>query len=173
MGATSIQRATIPRSNYCCSELREAFKSILWYGSGRGLDGSECEHGSPWSFCQFTLHLPRVSMTSNIASNKPLWKTYQMGLVPGPTLVPTEVAAAYAFNFGATDLEPEYFQHYAQMQTRVQKVLQTKNDIVFMTGEAMVTLWGALKSVLKPGDAVYTIGCGAFVLFAPFCAICC
>lgn len=92
--------------------------------------------------------------------NKPLWKTYSMGLVPGPTMVPLEIASAYAFNFAATDLEPEFFLHYAHMQQRVQKLLHTKNDIVFMTGEAMVTLWGALKSVLKPGDKVYTIGCG-------------
>lgn len=112
--------------------------------------------------------LLRFVMASQDIPRKPFWKTYELGLVPGPTMVPAEVAAAYAFNFAATDLEPEFFQHYAHMQQRVQKLLHTKNEIVFMTGEAMVTLWGALKSVLKPGDIVYTIGCGTFLSFLDF-----
>ena len=93
---------------------------------------------------------------------KSFWKTYDMGLVPGPTRVPAEVGAAFALDFGSSDLESTYFEYYVHMQGRVQKLLHTKNEIVFMTGEAMVTLWGALKSVLKPGDVVYSIGCGTF-----------
>lgn len=84
-----------------------------------------------------------------------------MGLVPGPTKVPAEIGAAFAQDFGSTDLEASYFEYYVHMQERVQRLLNTKNEVVFMTGEAMVTLWGALKSVLKQGDVVLSIGCGS------------
>lgn len=83
-----------------------------------------------------------------------------MGLVPGPTKVPAEVGAAFAQDFGSTDLETAYLEYYVYMQKRVQTLMNTKNDVVFMTGEAMVTLWGALKSVLNKGDVVLSIGCG-------------
>ena len=91
---------------------------------------------------------------------KSFWKTYDMGLVPGPTKVPAEVGAAFAQDFGSTDLEKTYFEYYVHMQHRVQQLMNTKKDVVFMTGEAMVTLWGALKSVLNKGDVVLSIGCG-------------
>jgi aspartate aminotransferase-like enzyme len=92
---------------------------------------------------------------------KAFWKNYDIGLVPGPTKVPDEVGAAYAHDFASSDLEPEYLAYYAHMQQRVQKLLNTKNVVHFMTGEAMVTLWGALKSVLVPGDDVLVIAAGS------------
>mgnify|MGYP001075700328 FL=1 len=92
---------------------------------------------------------------------KAFWKTYDIGLVPGPTRVPDEVGAAYAQDFPSTDLEPEFLQYYAHMQGRVQNLLNTKHSVHFMTGEAMVTLWGALKSVLLPGDDVLVISAGS------------
>jgi aspartate aminotransferase-like enzyme len=41
-------------------------------------------------------------------------------------------------------------------------VVRTQNDVVIMTGEGMVALWGALKSVLKPGDKVLAINNGIY-----------
>ncbi|MEI3479744.1 MAG: aminotransferase class V-fold PLP-dependent enzyme [Bilophila sp.] len=38
----------------------------------------------------------------------------------------------------------------------------TTNDVVLMTGEGMLALWGALKSCLKPGNPVVTVGTGVF-----------
>lgn len=105
-----------------------------------------------------------VLMSSSIA--RPFWKTYELGLVPGPTRVPEEINAAYSVDFGSTDLEAVFFDYYAHMQTKVQKLLNTNQDVVFMTGEAMVALWGALKSVLQNGDRVLSIGCGKFLILA-------
>jgi aspartate aminotransferase-like enzyme len=96
------------------------------------------------------------------SNNRQFWKTYELGLIPGPTTVSAEVSAAYAVNFAATDLEADFFDYYAHMQKKVQKLLNTDHEIVFMTGEAMVTLWGALKSVLQKGDVVLSVGCGLF-----------
>lgn len=103
---------------------------------------------------------------------RPFWKTYEVGLVPGPTMVPPEVAAAFSINFGSSDLESEFFDYYVHMQRKIQALLHTSNEIVFMSGEAMVTLWGALKSVLKPGDKVLCVGQGTFLpIFQPTSAL--
>jgi aspartate aminotransferase-like enzyme len=40
--------------------------------------------------------------------------------------------------------------------------VNTESDAVIMTGEGMVALWGALKSVLRPGDKVLAVDNGLF-----------
>lgn len=89
-------------------------------------------------------------------------KTYRIPMVPGPTSVPQEVLAAYTVNYGSGDLEPEYYELYEETQSRLQRIMGASNSIAIMSGEAMVTLWGALKSCLKPGDRVLCIGTGVF-----------
>ncbi len=89
-------------------------------------------------------------------------KTYRIPMVPGPTSVPDEVLAAYRTNYGSGDLEPEFYELYAETQTRLQKIMGTRNSVAIMTGEGMVTLWGALKSCLKQNDRVLCIGTGVF-----------
>ena len=89
-------------------------------------------------------------------------KTYRIPMVPGPTSVPGEVLAAYGANYGSGDLEPEFFDLYAETQTRLQKIMGTRNSLAIMTGEGMVALWGALKSCLKEDDRVLCIGTGVF-----------
>jgi aspartate aminotransferase-like enzyme len=89
-------------------------------------------------------------------------KTYRIPMVPGPTAVAPKVLAAYGVNYGSGDLEEEYYQLYADTQARLQAMLQTHNALAIMSGEAMVGLWGALKSCLKPGDRVLSVGTGVF-----------
>jgi aspartate aminotransferase-like enzyme len=89
-------------------------------------------------------------------------KTYLIPLVPGPTRVPAEVLAAYQTDYGSPDLEPEFFELYADTQQKFQQILGTKNTIVMMNGEAMLALWAALKSALIPGDKVLAIANGVF-----------
>ena len=38
----------------------------------------------------------------------------------------------------------------------------TKNDVVIMSGEGMLALWGAMKSCLRPGDPVLCVGTGLY-----------
>lgn len=47
-------------------------------------------------------------------------------------------------------------------QPRHRQLMGTKDDVVLMTGEGMLALWGALKSCLKPGDHVVSVGTGVF-----------
>jgi aspartate aminotransferase-like enzyme len=89
-------------------------------------------------------------------------RTYEVPLVPGPTSVPEAVRAAYQVDYGSGDLEPEFFDLYAETQEQLRQILGTRNQMAIMTGEGMVALWGALKSCLQPGDVVVAVGTGPF-----------
>ena len=88
--------------------------------------------------------------------------TYKIPLVPGPTVVAPEVLAAYLVNYGSSDLEEEFFRLYEDTEALLRSILQTKNKFALMSGEAMVVLWGALKSCLRPGDRVLCVATGVF-----------
>lgn len=87
---------------------------------------------------------------------------YPVPFIPGPTSVPRAIREVYLNNFGSADLEDEYFVLYSELEKSLQKLLNTKNQMIAMTGEGMVVLWGALKSVLKPGNKVLAISSGLF-----------
>ncbi len=89
-------------------------------------------------------------------------RDYKIPLVPGPTSVPCSILAAAQVDYGSADLEPEFYELYALTQLKLQQILNTRNDLVIMSGEAMVGLWGALKSCLTPGDKVLSIATGVF-----------
>lgn len=89
-------------------------------------------------------------------------RTYRVPMVPGPTSVPSEVLAAYQVDFASGDLEPEFFDLYARVQDRLRRIMGTENEVAIMSGEAMLTLWGGLKSCLLPGDRVLAVATGLF-----------
>lgn len=87
---------------------------------------------------------------------------YPVSMVPGPVSVPEDIRKVYLTNFGSGDLEPEFFELYAKTESDLQKIIGTKHPVVIQTGEAMLVLWGALKSCLSPKDRVLAIGTGVF-----------
>jgi len=87
---------------------------------------------------------------------------YSIGLVPGPVSIPPQVRAAYGLEFGSADLEAEFFALYSQCEAGLQQLLGTQNQIAIQSGEGMLALWGALKSVLQPGDRVLAVATGLF-----------
>lgn len=89
-------------------------------------------------------------------------KTYELGLVPGPVTVPEKYRRAWLADFGASDLEPEFFDLYHENQLLSQKILHTQNDIIITSGEAMSILWAALKTTLKPGERLLAVSSGLF-----------
>ena len=89
-------------------------------------------------------------------------RTYRVPMVPGPTAVPADVLSAYAFDYGSSDIEPEFFDLYGETQSALQAILRTRNQVAIMSGEGMVALWGALKSCLRPGDKVLAVATGLF-----------
>ena len=87
---------------------------------------------------------------------------YSIPLVPGPVSIPPAVLAAYGVDYGSADLEEEFFGLYATCEADLQRLLATKNDVTIQSGEGMLALWGALKSVLEPGDRVLAVSTGLF-----------
>jgi aspartate aminotransferase-like enzyme len=89
-------------------------------------------------------------------------ETYEIGLVPGPVSVPSELRAPYQRDYGSPDLEEEFFTLYQVCEASLGRMLATRNRVVIQSGEGMLALWGALKSVLRPGDRVLAVANGVF-----------
>lgn len=89
-------------------------------------------------------------------------KTYPIPMVPGPVQVPVRILAAYQSDYGSPDLEPEYLDLYNQTEKKMRPLFGTNNQIVFMTGEGMLSLWSALKSTIRPGERVLALATGVF-----------
>lgn len=89
-------------------------------------------------------------------------QNYQIPLVPGPVSVPAAVRAAYAIDYASADLEEDFFALYDRCAQKLQTVLGATTQVTIQTGEGMLALWGALKSVVRPGDRVLAVGTGLF-----------
>jgi aspartate aminotransferase-like enzyme len=89
-------------------------------------------------------------------------QTYEIPLVPGPTAVCQEVLAAYQVDYGSADLEPEFLKLFEDVQSQLQRIMGTMNQMALMSGEGMVALWGALKSAVQSGEKVLAIATGVF-----------
>jgi aspartate aminotransferase-like enzyme len=83
-------------------------------------------------------------------------------MVPGPVTLHPDVLAALARDYGSGQIEAGFLPLYRATSRNLARLLGTKNDVVLMTGEGMLALWGALKSALKPGDAVVSVCTGVF-----------
>jgi aspartate aminotransferase-like enzyme len=90
-------------------------------------------------------------------------QTYDIGMVPGPTIVPDRYLTAYTTNYGSADLEDDFFDLYKKVQGQLQEALAApSHSMVIMSGEGMLALWGALKSVVCKGDRVLAIANGIY-----------
>lgn len=89
-------------------------------------------------------------------------QTYAIPLVPGPVSIPAAVRAAYQVDYGSADLEEEFFALYAACERDLQTLLGTRQAVNIQSGEGMLALWGALKSVIRPGDRVLAVATGLF-----------
>ena len=76
-------------------------------------------------------------------------RQYRLPLVPGPVRVRAEVLAAREHDFPSADVEPEFFEQYTRVQRQLQTIMGTANAPAIMLGEAMVVLWGAMKSCIE------------------------
>ena len=89
-------------------------------------------------------------------------ETYEVGLVPGPVAIPPELREVFQIDYGSPDLEEEFFALYSECASQLGKILATRNRVAIQSGEGMLALWGALKSVLRPGDKVLAVANGVF-----------
>ncbi|RHY85895.1 hypothetical protein DYB35_008106 [Aphanomyces astaci] len=76
-------------------------------------------------------------------------------MVPGPTSMTATVRQAYADDVGSPDVElDEFASDYFDLEESLKRLLSFDGSIAIGSGEGMACLWGALKSVLRPGDVV-------------------
>ena len=87
---------------------------------------------------------------------------YRVPLMPGPVSIPDDVLKAYSYDYGSADTEEEFFALYRSCERGLQEILFTQNQVTILTGEGMLALWGALKSVVRPGDRVLSVATGVF-----------
>ena len=85
-----------------------------------------------------------------------------MPFYPGPVTIHKKVAKAMYEDFAPPRFGMGYTELYIDLAKKIQNMIQTKNEIIFPTGEAILGLWAALKSCLKAGDKVITVGTGVF-----------
>lgn len=83
-------------------------------------------------------------------------------MLPGPVTVPRQVLEALARDYGSGQVEADFLSLYERAGKKLARLMGTGNDVVIMTGEGMLALWAGLKSCLKPGDAVLSVGTGVF-----------
>ncbi len=83
-------------------------------------------------------------------------------MIPGPVTLHPNVLAALQQDYGSGQVEKDFLPLYAKTGKLLAKLMGTDNEVVLMTGEGMLALWAALKSCLKTGDSVVSVGTGVF-----------
>ncbi|MBF8438073.1 alanine--glyoxylate aminotransferase family protein [Halanaerobiaceae bacterium Z-7014] len=83
-------------------------------------------------------------------------------MTPGPTEIAESVRKAMAQPITNPDLDPEFFDFYAEMVSKLQNILHTENDVIVMSGEGILGLESACASLIEPGDRVLVINNGIF-----------
>ncbi len=81
--------------------------------------------------------------------------------VPGPTPCPPEVLKAMAWQM-VNHRGPEFHQLLTDVTADLQKVFQTKNDVLLLTGSGTGGLEAAVVNTLSPGDKILSVSMGVF-----------
>ncbi|HHV39014.1 MAG TPA: alanine--glyoxylate aminotransferase family protein [Tepidimicrobium sp.] len=83
-------------------------------------------------------------------------------MTPGPTEIHEEIRMAMARNITNPDLDPNFFEYYAETCNKLRKLLNTENDVLILDGEGILGLEAACASVIEPGDRMLCIDNGIF-----------
>ena len=83
-------------------------------------------------------------------------------MVPGPVTVPQHVLNALAKDYPSGQIDEAYFSLVRSCELSLGQLLGTKNRILFLSGEGMLALWAALKSVVTPDNTVFVVSTGVF-----------
>ncbi len=68
-------------------------------------------------------------------------------MVPGPVALHEDVIAVLGRDYGSGQVESDFLCLYDATSRGIGKLMGTKDDVVLMTGEGMLALWGALKKL--------------------------
>ena len=78
-------------------------------------------------------------------------------MVPGPVALHEDVIAVLGRDYGSGQVESDFLCLYDAASRGIGKLMGTKDDVVLMTGEGMLALWGALALTAAAGAAVCTL----------------
>ncbi|MBF8984668.1 alanine--glyoxylate aminotransferase family protein [Lutibacter sp. B2] len=83
-------------------------------------------------------------------------------MTPGPTYVHEEVRRALSMEMTNPDLDLNFYEFYKETCDRFKELLYTKNEVLILSGEAILGLEAACASLIEPGDKVLCIDNGIF-----------
>lgn len=83
-------------------------------------------------------------------------------MTPGPTYIHEEVRRELSRGITNPDLDPGFFEFYLDTCGKLQQLLKTKNEVLILSGEAILGLEAACASIIEPGDRVLCIDNGIF-----------
>jgi aspartate aminotransferase-like enzyme len=86
----------------------------------------------------------------------------ELPFYPGPVSLHPAVIDALAQDYGPSRFDPDFCELYAATCRNLQQLAGTTHEMILLTGEGMLGLWGTLKSALRPGDAVVSVATGVF-----------
>lgn len=83
-------------------------------------------------------------------------------MTPGPTQISEEVRVAMAKPTTNPDLDKNFFEFYKNTCGKIQKLLNTKEEVLILDGEGILGLEAACASLTEAGDRVLCIDNGIF-----------
>jgi len=83
-------------------------------------------------------------------------------MTPGPTYVDEEVRDALAKPITNPDIDPDFYEYYRATCAKLQKLMNTENQVLILSGEGILGLEAACASLIEPGDKVLCIDNGIF-----------
>lgn len=91
-------------------------------------------------------------------------------MTPGPTYIKENVRNAMAKSITNPDLDLEFYEFYKKICEKIQKLLNTQNTTLVLSGEGILGLEAACASLIEEGDKVLCIENGIFGEgFGDFC----
>lgn len=83
-------------------------------------------------------------------------------MTPGPTEISERVRKAMASPITNPDLDPSFFDFYAETCDKLKIIINTKEDVLILSGEGILGLEAAMASLVEPGDQVLCLANGVF-----------
>jgi len=83
-------------------------------------------------------------------------------MTPGPTYIHEDVRKALSTEITNPDLDLNFYEFYKETCEEFQELLNTKNEVLILSGEGILGLEAACASLIEPGDRVLCIDNGIF-----------
>jgi aspartate aminotransferase-like enzyme len=83
-------------------------------------------------------------------------------MTPGPTYIHEDVRRAMSKEITNPDLDENFFEFYRDTCGKLQTLMNTKNDVLILSGEGILGLEAACASLIEPGDRILCIDNGIF-----------